>query len=248
MDCEEIMKIVCIKNVKQENLQLFITILKGMPLLYTENITQYSLLHKKDEYLVYTMEEYESSLYALHNELNGLAFTGSNILYEIINAISILHDNNIIHGNIKPTNILLSINHHYYLSDYCLNILQREEEGRGGEDRKEENEKDRKELDIYKLNYTSPEMLCEKEYSFSTDIWSFGCVLIFLLTGKNPFGSDSIENVKNRILKCDWLLPNQPIDELYSNLLMSTMYLDKNDRKNIEQLRLILRFKDDMSI
>lgn len=234
------MKVIYIKNVRKEDLNSFLAILRKMPLLYTENIVQYSILHKTDEYLVYTMQEYESSLFSLHNELIGVTYSATNILYEIIKAISIFYDNNIIHGNIKPTNILLGVDHHWYLTDYGLNMMYMNlpEEGGGI----------MKQFNTYNINYISPELLNGKEYSFYTDIWSFGCVLIFLLTGKNPFGNESVENTKRRIMKCEWTLPNYQIDELYSIIIMSTMCLNKKDRKNIEEIRSLFRFKDNMSI
>jgi len=35
--------------------------------------------------------------------------------------------------------------------------------------------------------YMAPEIICEQTYSFKSDIWSLGCVLLEMLTGKMPY-------------------------------------------------------------
>lgn len=37
------------------------------------------------------------------------------------------------------------------------------------------------------LRYTSPEQILDGSASFKSDIWSFGCVLLQLCTGKEPY-------------------------------------------------------------
>ncbi len=46
--------------------------------------------------------------------------------------------------------------------------------------------------------YIAPEILMSKSYGTSVDIWSLGCVLYFLLTGRQPHWDDdsSLRNHK----------------------------------------------------
>ncbi len=40
--------------------------------------------------------------------------------------------------------------------------------------------------------YVAPEILDEKEYSSSCDVWSAGCLLFYLLSGKEAFDAEDV--------------------------------------------------------
>jgi serine/threonine protein kinase len=40
------------------------------------------------------------------------------------------------------------------------------------------------------VGYVAPEVLDKKPYSFSCDLWSFGCILYSLISGSLPFDGD----------------------------------------------------------
>lgn len=46
------------------------------------------------------------------------------------------------------------------------------------------------------MGYIAPEVLLQKPYSFSCDVWSIGCIFYALLSGSLPFDSSSIREVK----------------------------------------------------
>ena len=41
------------------------------------------------------------------------------------------------------------------------------------------------------LGYVAPEVLRKEPYSFSCDLWSFGCIIYALLSGSLPFDHES---------------------------------------------------------
>lgn len=41
------------------------------------------------------------------------------------------------------------------------------------------------------LGYVAPEVLQKKPYSFSCDLWSYGCIIYALLSGSLPFDHES---------------------------------------------------------
>ena len=46
------------------------------------------------------------------------------------------------------------------------------------------------------MGYIAPEVLLQKPYSYSCDVWSIGCIFYALLSGSLPFDSSSIKEVK----------------------------------------------------
>ena len=49
--------------------------------------------------------------------------------------------------------------------------------------------------------YMAPELLSGKQYSFSIDVWSFGCLIIMLLATTLPFWSEDRDELKRRVLE-----------------------------------------------
>lgn len=80
------------------------------------------------------------------------------------------------HTNLKPSNVLITNEYHYKLSDYCLYSLDLPNCMRPIED----------------YEYYSPEVIKGCEYQKSSDIWSFGCIIYYLLTDKSPLDRKSV--------------------------------------------------------
>ena len=92
------------------------------------------------------------------------------IAFDILDAVHFLHENKIIHRDIKPDNILVTSSLQAVICDFtlarmCLTNDEQEKHYTG---------------DIGSRNYTSPEILNNLPYSFSTDIYSVGITLIEL--------------------------------------------------------------------
>lgn len=111
------------------------------------------------------------------------------ILMDICEAVNTMHRNNMICGNIKPSNIVF--NHYYegdeeyFLMDQCKDILYSE---------------GKYPVSNESINYFAPEILKGKETSYSADMWAVGGIMYFILSGKPPFMGNSIKEVKNNIL------------------------------------------------
>ena len=55
--------------------------------------------------------------------------------------------------------------------------------------------------DLEKIRYQSPEYL-EKKLTLKSDTWSFGCILVHIVTGLPPFeGIDSVSEIRKTILE-----------------------------------------------
>ena len=102
------------------------------------------------------------------------------IIYEITHAMMTAHSNKIIHRNLNPENIFIDFENHVKITGFGIPILM---------DTKEQ----------ANLNYNvfclPKEILESKEYNEKVDVFSFGVIMLFILTrGKGPFWS--IDDIK----------------------------------------------------
>ncbi|KAK8892462.1 hypothetical protein M9Y10_029691 [Tritrichomonas musculus] len=97
------------------------------------------------------------------------------ITYGIAKGMEFLHDNNVIHRDLKPQNILLN---EYFLptiGDFGLaKIIDPENP-------------DRQSTMAGTFIYQAPEILKGKEYNMKVDIYAFGIVLYEIVTGQRPY-------------------------------------------------------------
>ena len=99
---------------------------------------------------------------------------------EICQALRHAHDRGVIHRDIKPANILLDREGNVKLSDFGIARFFGSQQI----------------TDMHSvigtLEYMSPEQAFASPISSSTDLYSLGCVLFVLLTGKPPFPARSL--------------------------------------------------------
>ncbi|KVH87384.1 mitogen-activated protein kinase kinase kinase 17-like [Cynara cardunculus var. scolymus] len=109
---------------------------------------------------------------------------------EILKGLKYLHDNGIVHGDLKCQNVLLGSNGNVKLADLgCARRL-----------RSNATTGNRKFLCGTPL-WMAPEVLRNEALDFSADIWSLGCTVIEMATGKSPWGELGVSNTMAAILK-----------------------------------------------
>ena len=106
-------------------------------------------------------------------------------IYQVLRAFKFLHSAKIIHRDLKPSNILLNENCDLKICDFGLsrNLSQQL-----GEDLTEY---------VVTRYYRAPEiMLSSNEYDNKVDVWSAGCTLGEMMSGKIMFpGQHYIEQI-----------------------------------------------------
>lgn len=133
-----------------------------------------------------------------------------------------LYDNGIMHGNLKPTNILFNNEMKLYLSDYCyffVDILQSRPD-----------------------YFMSPEKMLQNQVGTKTDIWSFGNIIYYILTGSPIFHQiNSIIAKNNDYNRIENIIEENIPDEVkYKELLLKMLHYDPSDRITIYEVKEIL--------
>jgi serine/threonine protein kinase len=76
-----------------------------------------------------------------------------------------------------------------------------------------------KHLNIQTRYYRSPEVILLNNYSFPIDIWSFGCIIFEIMTGKPLFRvKNDIELINNILIFID-IIPKYMIENLFTNII-----------------------------
>ena len=138
------------------------------------------------------------------------------IVQQIAQALQCASDMGIIHGDVKPENILLDANGNAKLVDFGLAAMQKDTNEIWGTP-----------------YYISPEKVKKEPVDFRADMYSLGGTLYHALTGVPPFdGEDAIEVVKARFKGA----PKKPseirpgLTPAVDNLVMTMLALNKEDR------------------
>jgi len=107
---------------------------------------------------------------------------------QLISAVQYLQNKKVMHRDIKPSNILLSEDYVLKLSDFGL----------------AKQYQDSSELASTICGsplYMAPELLHQKKYSTTCDVWSLGIVLYEMLFQKVPFEANTFQELKTNIQK-----------------------------------------------
>lgn len=131
-------------------------------------------------------------------------------------ALQCATDQGVIHGDVKPENILLDSNGNAKLADFGLAAMQKNTDEIWGTP-----------------YYISPEKVKKEAIDFRADMYSLGGTLYHALTGVSPFeGEDAIAVVKKRF-ECAPKKPSEIRPEItpaIDELVMKMLELDKENR------------------
>jgi len=220
-------------NEEKEDMKSEINILKK---LSHPNIVKIFEFYETDNYF-YIITEFckcgELSKYINNNDLTESQLCV--IFYQVFSGLIYLHENHIIHGDLKPQNILISSTENNSVSNEIYSWIKIIDFGTAKIFKKEIIKGD----DIVgTLYYIAPEVFSSNydNYDEKSDIWSVGIILYKALTKKYPFIGISDEETIQYILENDYddtLLMDysDELKDLIKNLLMK----DPNKRPSAKE-------------
>eukprot|EP01091_Cochliopodium_minus_P014345 TRINITY_DN485_c0_g1_i2.p1 TRINITY_DN485_c0_g1~~TRINITY_DN485_c0_g1_i2.p1 ORF type:complete len:460 (-),score=184.20 TRINITY_DN485_c0_g1_i2:146-1525(-) len=195
-----------------------------------DNIIKLLGVHKadndKDIYLVFEFMETD-----LHAVIRGNILEEIHkryIIYQLLKALKYMHTGEVLHRDLKPSNLLLNSECLMKVADFGLarsvaSLMHKDE------DNQEENPV----LTEYVATrwYRAPEILLgSTTYTKGVDMWSVGCIIGELLSGKPMFPGTSTMNQIDRILEITGT-PSEEDIEAINSPFASTMLGTLNQTK-----------------
>lgn len=117
------------------------------------------------------------------------------IASQICDALDHAHQNDIIHRDIKPQNIMCSADGYYRITDFGISRLTRSS-----------SKLTKTGLVMGSVHYFSPEQAQGKPVDHTTDLYSLGVVLYEMLTGQLPY--DASEQIAVALMHIQQKIPN----------------------------------------
>ncbi|MEZ5429449.1 MAG: protein kinase [Pyrinomonadaceae bacterium] len=135
------------------------------------------------------------------------------IAEQIADALAVAHEARIVHRDIKPENIMIRRDGYAKILDFGL-AKPTLHQTAGTEDATIQMIKTQPGMVMGSVRYMSPEQARGKETDERTDVWSIGVVLYEMLTGKNPFGGETVSDSLAALIHIE----PQPIEEVPEEL------------------------------
>ena len=141
-------------------------------------------------------------------------------LHDILNGLSYLHDNRIIHRDLKLDNFLIDKDGNIKIADFGLSAKLNYDD-------------ERKHSICGTPNYISPELLmnAKKGISYEVDIWAVGVSTYGMLFGSLPFQTKHTKDTYENIKKCNYKFPDDIEYSLAAkSFIQSVLQLDPEMR------------------
>ena len=151
------------------------------------------------------LENFISKSFKKHRGINEKII--DRIILQVKEAISCLHDNNIIHRDIKSSNILIFDKKTVKISDFGVSkLLENNIFARSS---------------IGTPYYMSPAIVRGDKYSYNVDYWALGCLIYKMITNRYPFEAENLPKLVKKIKESKY--NKYSIPEKYKKLIIDLL-------------------------
>jgi len=152
------------------------------------------------------------------------------VALQIAEAVAAAHEHDVIHRDLKPGNIKITLEDKVKVLDFGLAKVV------GGEATDQQTTITEPGRVIGTPAYMSPEQARGKPTDKRSDIWSFGCVLYEMLTGRVPFKGETISDTLANILQTDPEWHALPSTTPANILVLLRRCLEKDPRRRLRDI------------
>ncbi|XVE79061.1 hypothetical protein DITRI_Ditri14bG0027500 [Diplodiscus trichospermus] len=146
--------------------------------------------------------------------------TARKYVRDIVSGLTYLHGHNIVHGDIKPDNLLITSKGTVKIGDFSVSQVF-------------EDDNDELRRSPGTPVFTAPECCLGLTYSGkAADTWAVGVTLYCMVLGKYPFLSETLQDTYDKIVNNPLILPNNMNLEL-RNLLEGLLCKDPKERMTL---------------
>lgn len=137
----------------------------------------------------------------------------------VSNALETAHRNNVLHLDIKPGNILIDRQGNIKVTDFGMAALPDAQGNRHG--------------DGGTIGYMPPEQMNREALDERCDEWALASVLYEMLSGENPFRTESLSTARKAILNAELVVPSlmwEKLDDQADDVLFYALDPDREER------------------
>ncbi|QHW37052.1 serine/threonine protein kinase [Staphylococcus ursi] len=178
-----------------------------------ENIIKcHKIYNYSDVYLLLEYIEGNTLEHILKSRRLNISFIYK-ITVELLTAVNYLHEKNIIHNDLNPSNLIFSHKENkIVVIDLGIATYASSRKNQMGAEQ-----------------FSAPEQLLKQKTTFKTDVWAIGCILFYCIEGHRPFRRKYEQFYKDKpvILKC--------IPKSFKTLILSMLEKDPHKRPTIPE-------------